>query len=118
MDLLQRRSNKTDQRMILRLIEVVQAELQRARLDVQTEGAKEPIPKREQRRIVRIGLRLPSRMVHLVHERRHDKDPQTAVQPRWQRNVRVVQLDHREHRQLVKCQFPQFHAQHGDNGHP
>ena len=45
MDLLQRRSNKTDQRMILRLIEVVQAELQRARLDVQTEGAKEPVPK-------------------------------------------------------------------------
>ncbi len=52
MDLLQRRSNKSDQRMILRLIEVVQAELQRARLDVQTECAKEPIPKREQRRIV------------------------------------------------------------------
>ena len=45
MDLLQRRSNKTDQRMILRLIEVVQAELQRVRLDAQTEGAKEPVPK-------------------------------------------------------------------------
>ena len=43
MDLLQRRSNKTDQRMILRLIEVVQAELQRVRLDAQTEG-QEPVP--------------------------------------------------------------------------
>ena len=45
MNLLQRRNKKTDQRMIFRLIEVVQTELQRFRLCAQTEAAKEPVPK-------------------------------------------------------------------------
>jgi hypothetical protein len=51
-NLLQGYSTKTDQRVILRSIKVLEAEFKRPWLCAETEGPKETIPKREKRSVV------------------------------------------------------------------
>lgn len=111
-----RRFKKAAESLAGRDIELLEAEGDSCRVSAQFEGAEQPIPPGKKRGIVRVRLRLKTRVMHFVDAGSHNETSQKTVQGPGQRDIGVMQLHHSKHKRFIEDQFPQTQPEQENNG--
>ena len=102
--------------VVVRGVELGEAELDGLRVVAEAEGAEEAVPDGEEGAVVGIGLGLPAGVVDFVDEGGDEKDSQAAVEARAEADVGVLQLDGGEHKGFVEGEFGEAESEQREDG--